>query len=513
MTTNPEQVIQRMGRRYLGVLIAVAGLLILDQAVLQPLLIRLSFSAPMINLAGRQRMLSQRLTKSALVLASTSEPALETIQELKTSLQEWIRVHEGLQLGDAELDLLKSDSREIRAAFARLTPHFEPMRDLLESLTSGARDPADVINQLLKHEPEYLRMMDEIVALCESDAKTRIQQLRLLGGTVTGFALLLLMGLAVLVLRPAIQLIRRQVQQLSANENELRQARDELELRVNERTCELLSANAALAREVEERQLAELRSRQLQSDLAHMGRVTSLGQLATGLAHELNQPLGAISNFSETLQLIATQTLPHQSDLVVLSQRIKDSALRAGRIVSQMRNFVRPQAGERERESLSQLIQEVVDFCEPEIRAHQVRLSLNLPKDDPQLVVINSIQIQQVLVNLVQNALQAMSNQEPTTRVLSIDSTRDHGQVMVVVEDQGPGFPPECSLSQFKPFHSTKPGGLGIGLSISETLITSHGGTLWAKNLAPRGARVCFTLPSAESVPNDLSSSSNCLCR
>lgn len=615
MQESSEQLIQGLGRRYYGVLAIVAGLLLLDQVVLQPLLVRLNFYAPVINLAGRQRMLSQRLTKGALALSINRDQAPRWDQELRESLADWTRVHAGLQFGDRELELPGTTTPAIRAAFAELNPHFSAMCAAVESILSAPDESAHAISALLTHEQHYLRTMDRIVGMFEQESKSQVLRLRLLGLAATLAVLCLMAGLTGLVLKPATRLIRKQVARLSASEARfrlliermhdglaifsgdgmisyvndrfaeilqrdrselsghplpmftggedrqrlfylldraaqaapevgevswqlpqgrscttlvapgrsqsdagekdlyfvvvtditrqkqdearLRDARDALELRVQERTQELTESCQALAREAAERQLAEERMRQFQSQLAQAARVTSLGQLATGIAHEINQPLGAITNYAEALQILLAGHPVDTDELQRTAARIRDAALRAGKIVSRMRNFVRRGSTPQSRESVRELVEEVLALCEPEIRRQQVQIVRELDKTGTDTVLVDPIQLQQVLVNLIQNALQAMSAVPATQRRLALRSTLKDGHAWIEVEDTGPGFSADCSCQDFTPFHTTKDDGLGMGLSISHFIVTQHGGRLWVENNSPRGARLSFSLPLA----------------
>jgi C4-dicarboxylate-specific signal transduction histidine kinase len=293
---------------------------------------------------------------------------------------------------------------------------------------------------------------------------------------------------------------------LKAAERRLQEAHDDLELRVRERTRELTESHCALEREIGERRFAEERNRQLQTELAHASRVTSLGQLATGLAHEINQPLCAIANFAEALSLMVEG---HEPEIRTTAGRIRDASLRAGQIVGRMRNFLKPKSAQRVPETLNPLIDEVLAICSSELKLRAVDVKCALQEIDQVLVSVDSIQIQQVLINLVQNAIQAMSSSSGP-RVLRILGTVDGTRVNIAVEDTGPGFPADMLGPEFAPFRTTKESGLGMGLSISRSLIVAHEGDLWIENLDPRGARISFTLPKIDEfaqLPH-----THCLC-
>lgn len=497
MNAQPAVLIRRLGRRYGAVLAVVAALLIVDQAVLQPILVRLNLSAPVINLAGRQRMLSQRMVKSALAIARSPEDGERWQPELDESFRDWKRVHAGLQSGDESLHLTPTRSPVIRRAFSEIEPHVAALSSGIETVLSDPAAAALPIPELLANEQPYLRGMDRIVRLYEADAQGQVQRLRWISGLGTAAIVAMMAGLYWLVLRPATSLIRSQVDQLSAHEQELSAARDELELRVLERTRQLSETNAALADQVREREQAEQKTLQLQSQLAQAARVTSLGQLATGIAHEVNQPLGAITNYAETLLILADQDSPNRAVLSSTARRLRDAAIRAGQIIRRMRNFVRSRSETRAVERVTPLIEDVLALCEPDLRQRQTRVELRFETDWEAFIHVDAIQIQQVLVNLIRNAAQAMESLNPDRRRLTIQTRSDGEDVVIDVEDGGPGFPAEA-LHPVAPLTSTKPDGMGLGLSISQSIIAGHGGTLRSENLSPCGARVRITLPTVK---------------
>jgi C4-dicarboxylate-specific signal transduction histidine kinase len=245
--------------------------------------------------------------------------------------------------------------------------------------------------------------------------------------------------------------------------------------------------------------------------LGHASRVTSLGQLATGLAHELNQPLTAIANYAESA-LIASSTPGDQDVRHPLLERIRDSALRAGLIVRRMRNFVRPSPGSRANVSLPSLIDDVIQLCQPELRADGVQMEMHVDTEAG-TVCVDAIQIQQVLVNLLQNALQAMRPLPRENRHLRLRASREAGEIQVDVEDSGPGFDPRQSGLIPEQFATTRSEGLGMGLAISRTIVTAHGGRLWAANRPEGGARVSFSLPVMGSHADLIDTSADCVRR
>jgi C4-dicarboxylate-specific signal transduction histidine kinase len=334
--------------------------------------------------------------------------------------------------------------------------------------------------------------MDRIVGLFERDARQQVTQLRLIGFSLAAVILLLLASLGRFVVRPATTLIRTQLDELVKHEAELCASRDDLEVRVAERTRQLSEANAALRSEMTERERAEQHARRVLAQLAHVSRVRVAGQLATGLAHELNQPLGAVANSAETAELLLERETPDLNGVRGSLRRIRDAALRAGAIIRRMRNFLRPAARERVVSDLDTLIAEAAELCATECVQAGIAVARQLDATDA-TVEVDPIQIQQVFVNLVQNAIQAMCDVPQAQRRLTVRTHLDHGAAVVEVADHGPGFAdPEAALGAF---YSSKPEGLGLGLAISRSIVEDHGGRLWIDAAPGRGARVLFSLP------------------
>jgi two-component system sensor kinase FixL len=483
-----ERLVRRLSGRYLFVLLTVAGLVAANQAVIQPLLMRLNVFAPVINIAGRQRMLSQKIAKAALAMnAADAEESVDRERELSDALAEWTAGHTELRSGKPHGEAALIQSEELAIAWEELQVDFDAMKraatSLVESPSRGDRKQTNaLIAVLVEHEAPFLRKMDRIVNLMEQQAAIELDHLRLVALGISLAIIALLVGVGVFVVRPATRTIRSQV--------------DQLEERVALRTRELDHTLASLRNEVHEREASEARNRHLASQLAHADRVESLGRLAAGLAHELNQPLGAIVNYAEACD--ATLSAPwgeaSQSRLKEFVQQMQRASLRAGSIIRRIRNFVRPGMVDSAEADMTALVAEVVELCRPEADSVEVELSANLP-GEALPVVGDAIQIQQVLVNLIQNALQAMVNAPPQRRRLLIRMTSANGGVQVDVVDSGSGLANVDPETLFAPFHTTKDEGLGIGLSICRSIIEQHQGTIWAKSLPEVGAQFSFVLP------------------
>jgi C4-dicarboxylate-specific signal transduction histidine kinase len=279
------------------------------------------------------------------------------------------------------------------------------------------------------------------------------------------------------------------------------QSQQLLEQRVEDRTRELSLTNQALAAAAVERVQAEERTLQLQNQLAHSARLNSLGELATGIAHEINQPLGAIANYSETLLVLNERETADRIAIAATTQKIRDAAQRAGQIIRRMRNFVRSRPQSRSLEQINPLIEDVVALCEPDLRSHCVRVATDDYRTTDMALTIDAIGLQQVLVNIVRNAVDAMREMPADERRLLITTAAgDDDFVTITVDDTGPGFrhtPAESTV----PFMTTKADGLGLGLAISRSIVEAHGGRLSLGSSPEGGARVIVSLPLPVTAP------------
>lgn len=282
-----------------------------------------------------------------------------------------------------------------------------------------------------------------------------------------------------IVLRPETQTIQHQMQ--------------ELEDRLAEQAAKLAATNASLLREMHTREQAEERSRELSNQLAHLSRVLSLGQLATGLAHEINQPLAAIVNYSETCDLLLSKETPDLNAAQRYVRAIGRAACRAGDVIRSLRKLLRPGREAQDDVNLNELVREVALLCRPELLRHQIALHLHLDQWVPPLPA-DPVQIQQVMLNLMQNSIEAMQDSPANSRTLQVTVERLDDEVRVEFADNGPGFSTDNPETLFAPFYTTKDSGLGMGLAIVRSIVQAHGGVVHAENRRP-GAAVSFTMP------------------
>jgi PAS domain S-box-containing protein len=249
----------------------------------------------------------------------------------------------------------------------------------------------------------------------------------------------------------------------------------------------------ALSEDITERKRAEEALRKAQAELAHVTRVTTLGEMAASIAHELNQPLGAIvNNASACLRWLAANNLEEVRRSTVL---IIADGRRAGDIINRTRALAKKGPPRKDWLDINETILEVIALARSEAEKNHVLLQTQLSSDLP-LILGDRIQLQQVILNLIINAIEAMSGADDDPREIEVGSTRDEPQgVVVTVRDSGPGLDPESLNRMFTAFYTTKPQGLGMGLAICRSIIDGHGGRLWATANAPHGAVFQFALP------------------
>jgi len=279
-------------------------------------------------------------------------------------------------------------------------------------------------------------------------------------------------------------------------------------------------------RDLTERQEAELRVHDLQSVLAHVQRVSEMGTLATSLAHELNQPLTAIANYVETARDLLEK---NAENILMIRKSLDDAAIddpsttpglleenaetiavvrealdecasqsvRAGQIVRRLRDFISRGESERRIESLQRLITEASALALVGAGDQNVEVDVRL---DPlaDRVLVDRIQIQQVLLNLIRNAIEAMED-SPVRRLLIYSEREASGLIRITVADSGPGLAPDVAKHLFEAFRSTKESGMGLGLSISASIVAAHGGRIWAEPSKLGGTAFHFTVIDADS--------------
>ena len=278
--------------------------------------------------------------------------------------------------------------------------------------------------------------------------------------------------------------------QKSATES-LRRTRDDLK----ETVQDLQKINEALQAESHERKRAEEALRQAQTDLAHVNRVTTMGELTASLAHEVNQPIAAaVTNANTCLRWLAADT-PNVEEAREAAMRILNDGRRAAEIISRIRLLFKKGTTQHELFDVNEVIREMIILLHSEAVRYSISVRAELAADLPQ-VMGDRVQLQQVLMNLMLNGIEAMKDVDGT-RELAIKSQRaENEQLLVSVSDTGVGLPPQQTDQIFNAFFTTKPHGTGMGLRISRSIVESHSGRLWAADNSPRGASFHLILPT-----------------
>ncbi|WP_298868782.1 PAS domain S-box protein [uncultured Gimesia sp.] len=251
----------------------------------------------------------------------------------------------------------------------------------------------------------------------------------------------------------------------------------------------------SIAHDITERRNEEAQAWKQHNELAHMSRISTMGEMATGIAHELNQPLMAIAAYSFAANRLVEQAKISPLEIQEILSKLEDQAIRAGDIVRRLRNFVKKTESLRKSIDLNMLIQDVAIFVEPDRRQSETKLTFRFIKPAPR-VLVDEIQIQQVLVNLIRNAIDAMQELPTSLREVTVSThILQDKHAEVTVSDSGIGLSHEEFEQVFNAFFSTKPEGMGMGLPISRSIVEAHGGKLFAERNHVSGMAFKFTLP------------------
>jgi PAS domain S-box-containing protein len=254
-----------------------------------------------------------------------------------------------------------------------------------------------------------------------------------------------------------------------------------------------------LLTEIDDRKRAEEALRQAQSDLARINRVTTMGELAASLAHEISQPIsGAMTNANVGLRKLASDHPDPDELRGVLSKIVRD-AQRATEIISRVRAQFEKSAANKQTLDVNEIIAETIAILRDEAVRHSIMVRTEPAVDLPQIVG-DRVQLQQVMMNLILNSIEAMKDVDGMREIIIQSQRAEEGQILVSVSDTGVGFPPQLAEQLFDPFFTTKPHGTGMGLRISRSIIETHGGRLWAERAVGRGATFQLNLPAAISA-------------
>jgi C4-dicarboxylate-specific signal transduction histidine kinase len=290
-------------------------------------------------------------------------------------------------------------------------------------------------------------------------------------------------------------LINRLMSQRKRAEEALQKILGELDLKVQERTAELAKANDELRSEMNERRRAEEALQKAQAELAHVSRLMTLGELTASISHEVNQPIAAVVTNGQVCQRLLALEPPRLDDLRATLERIVRDANRASEVIQRIRALAKRTEPQMVSLDINDVIREAVLLVQREVLSHAASLRMELSAALPH-VLGDRVQLQQVVINLVINGVEAMASITDRLRELVIRSQQhEPGQVLVAVLDCGIGIDSQTAEQLFSAFFTTKPSGMGMGLSISRSIIRAHGGRLWASPNPDHGAAFQFTLP------------------
>jgi len=253
-----------------------------------------------------------------------------------------------------------------------------------------------------------------------------------------------------------------------------------------------------IIRDLSAEKAAELRARSLEGRLAHVGRFDLMGEMTAGIAHEINQPLSAIATYAQAARRILERDQPAMTTLIDVCRKIDEQALRAGRVIENLRKFIKKQDIRTEAVDVNAVVRDIMNLVNADAHAEGIRVTTRYA-DDLAVVRGNAIQLQQVLLNLTRNAVDAMRGTLRKDLGIKIETQRGaNGGVTITVADHGPGVSSHLGDAIFHPFVTTKREGLGVGLAISRTIVQSCGGTLTYRDNPAGGAVFAVDLPSAQ---------------
>lgn len=402
----------------------------------------------------------------------------------------------------ALLERLHKDLEDLRKVLDSLPPQSPPVPVVGSLLRAPGRLGYDQLRLLVEHVPGTVWTMDQAGNLVFISRGVE---------TICGYASEEMLALgncmrAGLIHPDDIPLVRAACQALFRDDTLF-----ELEYRiirkagdyvwVNDRALVTFSEGGVkfahgIMTDITERKRAEEQACRRQAELAHVARLNTMGEMASMLAHELNQPLAAIINYTQGCVRRLRSSRGGVDELCAVMEEVRGQAERAGEIIRRLRRFVTKGEPRTAEADINALVHEVAGLAEPEARQNGVEVRLELAQDLA-LVQVDAIQIQQVILNLVRNAIDAMSGAGLERRILRIrTSMADSGdEVEVAVSDTGFGVPPDIVEEIFSPFFTTKTKGMGVGLSFSRSLIEAHGGRLGMRPNPDGGATFLFTLP------------------
>jgi PAS domain S-box-containing protein len=431
----------------------------------------------------------------ALLLPSPSQLRAANLG-LEREIAERTRAERALQLAHDELEMrVQQRTRELAAANAQLREEIDERLRAEQEL----RKQADLLE--LAHDAILVRDLNDRITYWNSGAEEVYGWRReeALGETAP--------NLLRSIYPSSIESLKEEIVRSGRWEGELTQTRRDGETIVVSSRWALQrgehgqpAAVLQINTDITERKRAAENLVSTQNQLAHMARVTTMGELAASIAHEINQPLAAVvTNGNACLRWMALAE-PNLDEARAAVTAIIKEGRRASDIIARIRALMKKSPPQMTQLHVNDLIREVLILIKHEVQRNRVMLHTDLT-EGPTGVVGDRVQLQQVVLNLLMNAIEATSSAAESPKEVLVTSRSEASQVIVAVQDSGVGIDPENSNQLFNPFFTTKPHGMGMGLAISRSTIQSHGGRLWAASNPGRGATFQFTLPAQVSVP------------
>ena len=250
-----------------------------------------------------------------------------------------------------------------------------------------------------------------------------------------------------------------------------------------------------IIRDITERKQSEEEMHHARERLSQFGRLSTLGEMAAGLAHELNQPLTAIATYTQACQRLIESGQSDDDEILAALKKCDSQAQRAGDVIRRLRQFVQKKEVGRKETSCEDLIHDIAGLAEVDTRNNRIPLTFDIARGLPN-VMVDAVQIQQVILNLIRNGIDAMLDSEEIVKGISVSVVMvDDDQIRIAVTDHGSGITEETARMIFQPFFTTKSSGMGLGLAICHSIIAAHGGVLSFTNNPSGGASFHFTLP------------------
>ena len=425
-------------------------------------------AAGVVNVAGRQRMLSQRaaLLADRLAAAAGKDERAALREELLEAARDMEVAHRGLMYGDREMRLPPAPPEVLALYFEppeslnlQIIGYVTAIRELCRAgAMPAAGDPSLEYIRETAYRGTLLAKLDVAADTFQKHSENDVERLQRAKFLVFGLILATLATTGLLVFRPMVRSVERHLDRL---------------------------------RDSERRRLA------LRARLTHVTRLGTLGEMAAGLAHEINQPLTAIATYSQACRRLIAAGEVSFEDLQETLGKVSAQAHRGGEVIRRLRSLGKEGESRRELVRINAVVGEAVKLAEADARFHGFRIEIEF---DPGLppVVADTVQIQQVVLNLIRNGIDACEESGASAREIQV-TTGPAGveHVQVAVRDSGPGVGEDSLARLFEPFFTTKESGMGVGLAISRSIVTSHGGRLWFENNSEGGATFRFSLPAA----------------